>query len=60
MRMNKKDLLKKAKMFLKMAEYDYVIIRIIKITKNILTAALFINSAAFGVLILLEMKKLKV
>ena len=59
MRMNKKDLLKKAKMFLKMAEYDYVIIRIIKITKIILTAALFINSAAFAAMTFFGVKKIK-
>ena len=57
--MNKKDFLKSAKMFLKMAEYDFVMIRIIKIAKIILTAALFINSAAFAAMTLFGIKKIK-
>ena len=57
--MNGKENLKRAKLFLKMAEYDFTLIKIIKVAKAVFAAALFLNSAAFGVMLLSGMKKLK-
>lgn len=57
--MDKKEALKNAKMFLKMAEYDFTLIKIIKAAKAVAAAALVLNSAAFGVMLLSGMKKLK-
>lgn len=57
--MNGKENLKRAKLFLKMAEYDFTLIKIIKVAKAIFAAALLINSTAFGVMLLSGMKKLK-
>ncbi len=57
--MTKKEYLKKSKLFLKMARYDFAIINIIKIAKTLLTAALFLNAAAFAVTFAGGAKKLK-
>lgn len=57
--MNKTECLKKAKLFLKMTECDVALIKILRISKIILTAALFLNSAGFAAMILCGMKKIK-
>lgn len=45
--MTKSEYLKKSKMFLKMAKFDFSLISVIKILKCILTVILFINTVAF-------------
>lgn len=57
--MNKSEYLKNAKMFLKMSEMDLTVIKIIKLTKMLLSGALFINIAAFVIMMFFGIKKVK-
>lgn len=57
--MSKNDLLKKSKIFLKMAKCDYALISIVKLIKCILTAALFINTALCAMMLICGVKKSK-
>ena len=57
MKMNKQMYLKKAKTFLKMAELDLSVIKIVRMIKLILTAALFVNGFAFAAMLAFGMKK---
>lgn len=57
--MKKNEYLKKSKMFLKMAECDFAVINLIRVIKCILTAAFFINTAAFAAALFCGMKKAK-
>lgn len=57
--MTKKEYLKKSKMFLKMARCDFAVLSIVKVVKTVLTAALFLNAAAFAVTLAGGTKKLR-
>lgn len=48
--MNKEEYIKKARIFLKMAEYDFTAMKAVRIAKSILSVALIINSVIFAVL----------
>lgn len=53
------ECLKASKLFLKMAECDLAVIKVVKLVKLILTAALIVNSAAFAVSFCCGMKNKK-
>lgn len=57
--MNKTEYLKNAKMFLKMSEMDLTVLKIVKLTKILLSGALFVNTAAFAVMMFFGIKKAK-
>lgn len=55
--MTKRDYLKKANIFLKMAECDFTVIKVIKAVKFLLYAALIINFSVFAVMMLCGVKR---
>lgn len=58
--MDKKDCIKKANIFLKMAEYDFTIIKIVRLIKVISSTALLVNSLVFVMMLLHGVREAKV